>query len=70
MFRSRGSKREERPFVCEGSGASFCGSQGGGYVWGGRVAEDEEFDEGADEDYDGELAKEEALGEGEAADVS
>lgn len=50
----------------EGSGASFCGSQGGCYVGGGGVAEDEEFYEGADEDYDGELAEEKALCEGEA----
>lgn len=56
MFRSRCSEGKKRAFVCEGSGASFCGSEGGGYVWGRRVAEDEEFDEGANEDYDGELA--------------
>ena len=28
---------------------------------GGDLAEDEEFDEGADEDYDGELPKQETL---------
>jgi hypothetical protein len=55
--------------VCEGSGAPFCSSQGGGYVGGGRVPEDEEFYEGADEDYDGELTEEKALGEGEAEGV-
>jgi hypothetical protein len=53
--------------VCEGSRAPFCGAEGGGYVCGGRIPEDEEFYEGADEDYDGELAEEETLGEGESS---
>ena len=39
-------------------------ARGGGFGR-GRFAEDEEFDESADEDYDGELAKEEAC-EGQA----
>ena len=38
------------------------GIRGGG-GWG--IAEDEEFDKGADKDNDRELAKKEALGEGE-----
>lgn len=50
----------------EGARASFCGAQGGGDVWGWRVAEDEEFDEGADKDYDRELTEEETLCEGES----
>ena len=54
----------------EGSRASFCCSEGGGYVRGGRVPEDEEFDESAEEQDDGELAKEEALCEGESVGVS
>lgn len=55
--------------MCEGSRASFCGAQGGGYVWRRRIAEDEEFDEGPEEEDDGELTEEEALGEGEAVGV-
>lgn len=38
---------------------TLCGDGVGGW----RVAEDEEFDKGADEDHDGELAEEEAFGE-------
>lgn len=53
VTRSRGSKGEEGAFVCEGSGASFCCSEGGRCVRGGRIAEDEEFDKGTNEDYDG-----------------
>lgn len=52
-------------FVLAGEGAG-----GGGGFGRGGVAEDEEFDEGADEDYDGELAQEETLCEGEAAEFS
>ncbi len=51
-------------FVCEGAVAAGEGAGGGGAVGGRDVAEDEEFDEGADEDYDGELAEEESLSEG------
>ncbi len=40
------------------------GARGGGGFGRGGVAEDEEFDEAGDEDHDGELAEEEALGEG------
>jgi len=47
--RGCGAEGEERAFVGEGSRASFCGSEGGGYVRGGRVPEDEEFYEGAEE---------------------
>jgi len=52
--------------VGERSRAAFGCSQGGCHVGGRRVAEDEEFYEGTDEDYDGELAEEETLREGEA----
>jgi hypothetical protein len=51
------------------SRTSFCCAEGSGDIWGGGVAEDEEFDEGADEDYDGELAEQEALREGEPAEM-
>jgi hypothetical protein len=66
VARGRGLEREEGVFVGEGAGAPFLGSEGGGYVGGRGVAKNEEFDEGADEDDDGELAKEEALSEGES----
>ena len=49
------------------SRASISTSEGagrGGGFGGGGFAEDKEFDEGAYEDYDGELAEEEALCEG------
>jgi hypothetical protein len=49
--------------VCECAAATLGGAEGGGEIRGGSVAEDEEFDEGANENYDGELAEEEALGE-------
>ncbi len=48
----------------EGPVAAGEGARGGGGFGRGSVAEDEEFDEAGDEDYDGELAEEEALGEG------
>lgn len=47
-----GAQREQRAFVGKGSGASFCGSQGGCYVCGWGIAKDEEFYERAHEDYD------------------
>lgn len=50
-------------FVLAGEGAG-----GGGGFGGGGFAEDEEFDEGADEDYDGELAEEESFCEGKTGD--
>ena len=60
-----------RPFLVAGSGAGGRDGEGGrGRVVGGRVAEDEEFDKGPDEDHDGELAEEEALSKGEPAFVS
>lgn len=46
----------------EGAGTALAAAEGG-VVRGGRFAEDEEFDEDADEDYDGELAEEKALSE-------
>lgn len=52
------AEREEGSFVGEGSGAAFGRAESGGHVGGGRVAEDEELYEGADEDDDGELAEE------------
>ena len=42
---------------------------GGVVVAGGGLAEDEELDEEEEEEADGELAEEEALGEGEAGGV-
>ena len=57
--------------VVTGSGAGGRDREGGrGRVAGRRVAEDEEFDEGTDEDHDRELAEEEALREGQPAFVS
>lgn len=53
----------------EGSGTSLCCAKGGRDVGGRRVAEYEEFDEGSEKYYDGELAKKKALCEGEAGGV-
>lgn len=47
--------------MCQCAGTAFCSEQGGGVVGGVRVPEDEVFDEGAEEEDDGELAEEEAL---------
>ena len=41
-------------------------SAGSGGFGGEGFTEDEEFDKGKDEDYDGQLAEEETLGKGEA----
>ena len=49
--------------TCEGA------SRGGG-LGGGRFAEDEELDEGANEDHDGELTEEESFCKREAGLVS
>ena len=43
--------------ICEGA-------LGGDGFGGWRVAEDEEFDEDAEQDYDGDLAEEKPFGEG------
>jgi len=61
----RCAEGEEGAFVREGTGPSLCCAKSGRDVGGRRVAEYEEFDECSEEDYDGELAKEEALCEGE-----
>ena len=53
----------------EGAGTSLCCAKGGRYIGRGRVAKYEKFDKGSEENYDGELAKEEALCEGEAGGV-
>ena len=53
--------------VGEGALAAGGGVGGGARVGRGQLAEDEEFDEEDDQEGDGELAEEEALGEGEAA---
>lgn len=65
----RCAEGEEGAFVREGTGPSLCCAKSGRDVGGRRVAEYEEFDECSEEDYDGELAKEEALCEGEAGGV-
>lgn len=49
--------------MCKCAAAALSGTEGGGEVGRRRVAEDEEFDERADEYYDGELAEEKTLGE-------
>ena len=54
----------------EGALAAFSGERGRVGVFVGDVPEDEEFDEGADEDYYGELAEEEPLREREPAIIS
>jgi hypothetical protein len=38
--------------VCESTGATLVSSESSGYISRGRVAKNEEFDEGADEDDD------------------
>lgn len=50
--------------MCKCAAATLGGTEGGGEVGGGRVAEYEEFDERANEYYDGELAEEKALSKG------
>jgi hypothetical protein len=50
--------------MCKCATAALGGTEGSGEVGRWRVAEDEEFDERANEYYDGELAEEKALGEG------
>ena len=49
-------------------GFSSEGAGGGGGFGGGGLAKDKEFDEGSDEDYDGQLAEEEAFGERESGE--
>ena len=46
--------------------APFLGGNGRIGVFVGNIPEDEEFDEGADKNYDGELAQEESLRERES----
>jgi hypothetical protein len=50
--------------MCECAAAALGGSEGSGEVGRGRIAEDEEFNERADEYYDRELAEKKALSEG------
>ena len=55
--------------MCQSARAAFGRAQRGGYVCGGRVSEDEEFYECAEQEDDGELAEEQALREGESDGV-
>jgi hypothetical protein len=52
-----GAERQEGTFVSEGERPSFCRAERSCYVWGRRIAEYEELNEGAEDQYDGELAE-------------
>ena len=60
-----GSQGEERALVRQCPRTAFARAELCRDLGGRRVAKDEEFDEGCDEENDGDLADDEALGEGQ-----